>query len=95
MNSRTLVVGDRILLAYDHHPGAGRRNATIPPDRIVRVNHVDADGFGYDIEQVEMENIGFVPLWLARQLGLRVREGRRIWHHDFDVNMAQRSRRLT
>lgn len=91
MDSRTLTVGVKLLLAYDHHPGPGKRNATIPPDRIVRVNSVDAEGFGYDVLEVEL-GCGFMPLWLALQLGARIREGRRIWHHDFSVNMASRSR---
>jgi hypothetical protein len=88
MNSRTLVPGDRILLDYDH------RGGTIPPKRVVRITHVDAEGFMYDLELIEVDGYGLLPKRIAAMMGVRFREGRRIWHHDFDINMAQRSRKI-
>ena len=88
-DSRRLRAGDRIVLCYNF------RGGTAPPDRVVCVNFVDSECFSYEVWQVWSRELGrFIPLQMARALGMRLREGRRITHGDFAVNMSRRTRML-
>ncbi len=95
LNSTTLKVGQKLLLAYNH------KGKTVPPDRIVVVNYIDNEKFTYDIlmlwvsaEKLNKKEGAFILKDDVKKLGINFKQGRAIYHHDFMINMATKSELL-